>query len=68
MDFSSKNISIFTLLLGGIAHIMLFQDGYWNNYMWITAAMCIIMPLFLYKIFNNSKRIKEKRRKAVADI
>ena len=66
MDFDPKNILIFVMLLSGIAHIMLFQDGYWNNFMWISAALSVIIPIVAYKYLKISQRAK--RKKAFADI
>ena len=66
MDSNPKNILIFAILLGGVAHIMLFQDGYWNNFMWISAALCVVTPIVVYKYLKISQ--KKTKRKAVADI
>ena len=68
MDFNPKNILIFAVLLGGVAHVMLFQDGYWNNFMWISAALTVIIPVMVYKYLKINQRKNVRRRKLHADI
>jgi len=67
VDFNPKNIIIFAILLGGVAHVMLFQDGYWHDFMWISASLTIIVPVLAYRYMKISKQ-KRKQRKTYADI
>jgi hypothetical protein len=59
---------MFGMLLGGVAHVMIFQDGYWNNFMWISAALSVIVPVIIYKYLKIYKQKNSKRRKQYADI
>ena len=68
VDLQAKNILIFAVLLGGVAHLMIFQDGYWNNFMWISAAICVIVPIVLYKYLKINQKNQARRKKALADI
>ena len=68
MDFNPKNILMFGVLLGGVAHVMIFQDGYWNNFMWISAALSVIVPVIIYKYLKINNQKNSKRRKQYADI
>jgi DMSO/TMAO reductase YedYZ heme-binding membrane subunit len=68
MDFNPKNILVFAVLLGGIAHVMIFQDGYWNNFMWISAALCVIIPVTIYKYLKINQHKNARRRRLHADI
>ncbi|MEJ2261622.1 MAG: hypothetical protein P8X83_08260 [Nitrosopumilaceae archaeon] len=47
---------------------MIFQDGYWNNFMWISAAICVIVPIVLYKYLKINQKNQARRKKALADI
>jgi hypothetical protein len=59
---------MFGVLLGGVAHVMIFQDGYWNNFMWISAALSVIVPVIIYKYLKINNQKNSKRRKQYADI
>lgn len=67
MNYNPKNIIIFAILLGVVAHVMLFQDGYWQNFMWISASLTVIIPVLAYKYMKISKQ-KRKQKKTYADI
>jgi len=67
MDFKASNFLVFAVLLGGAGHVMVFQDGYWNDFMWMTAALSIIIPVLLYKYVKISEK-KRAKRKQYADI
>jgi len=67
LDYNPKNIIIFAILLGGVAHVMLFQDGYWQDFMWISASLTVIIPALAYRYMKISKQ-KRKQRQTYADI
>ena len=69
MDLHPKNILIFALLLGGVAHVMIFQDGYWNNMMWLSAILTFAIPLAIYRYTKIKVKTKNGRQvKHYADI
>ena len=68
MDFKPTNILIFVALLGGIGHVMMFQDGYWSNAMWLSAILTVAIPLVLYKYVKKHETRKSRLRQRYAEI
>jgi hypothetical protein len=50
------------ILLGGIAHLMIFQNGYWNDALWISAILTVGVPIAIYKYLQTGKRKKRSTR------
>jgi len=68
LDITPKNVVIFAVLLGGAAHVMAFQDGFWHPFMWFSAALTVVIPVIGYE-YMKVRALKNKRRKKVyADI
>jgi DMSO/TMAO reductase YedYZ heme-binding membrane subunit len=68
LDITPKNVLVFAVLLGGVAHIILFQDGYWHPFMWFSAALTVVIPVITHE-YMKVRTLKNKRRKRVyADI
>jgi hypothetical protein len=62
MKITALNALIFAMLLGGIAHLMLFQNGYWNDAMWMTSIMSVGIPAILYNNMKKQQSRKSRRR------
>lgn len=69
MRIKSSNILIFGLLLEGVGHIMVIQNGYWNDFVWLISIPSLIILITVYRHIKN-KEIKNrvKRIKNYADI
>jgi len=68
MDFKPSNIMAFVVLLSAAAHVMIFQDGMWQDVMWLTAMMSIGIPLAMYRYFKIKETKKARRREKYAEI
>jgi hypothetical protein len=42
-------------LIGGVAHMMLYMNGFWNNEFWITAIGMVLIPLLIKNQLNGRK-------------
>jgi len=58
----------FVVLLSAAAHVMIFQDGMWQDVMWLTAMMSIGIPLAMYRYFKIKETKKARRREKYAEI
>jgi len=68
MDFKPTNILVFVVLLGGAGHLMIFQNGYWNDLMWLSAILCVCIPVVLYRYMKSHKKPKSRRSEKYAEI
>ena len=68
MDFKPSNIMAFVALLSAAAHLMIFQDGMWQDMMWLTAMMSIGIPLAMYRYMKIKETKKARRREKYAEI
>lgn len=55
MGTKESNILAGISLLGGVAHVMLFMNGYWNDIFWMTSIMIVIIPLVIRKTVKGKK-------------
>jgi len=67
MNITTTNVLIFAMLIGGIAHLMIYQNGYWNDMMWMTSIMSVGIPAILYRNAKNPKR-NRRRVEKILDI
>ncbi len=58
MSINTPDILKGIVLLAGVAHVMLYFDGYWHDVFWLTAILSVGIPLIIYK-----KTPKPKKRK-----
>jgi len=47
------------ILLGGVAHVMIFMNGYWNDALWMSVILNVGIPIVIYKYLKigNKKKI-----------
>ncbi len=67
MYLKPSNILIFALLIGGVGHVMIIQNGYWNYAMWISVILSVIIPKVVYrylKIDEQKKKIRQLKKYA----
>lgn len=62
MELKTSNIMIFVALIAGAAHIMLFQNHIWSNFMWLSAMISVGIPLAIYRFMKLGEKRKELRR------
>ena len=55
MGKTASNILVGISLLGGIAHVMVFMNGYWNDIFWMTSIMIVIPPLVIRQSVKGKK-------------
>jgi len=58
----------FVVLLSAAAHVMLFQDGLWNDAMWLSAIISVGIPLVLYRHMKNKENRKSRRAEKYAEL
>ena len=44
------------VLLGGIAHLMIFTNGYWNEVLWMSVILNVVVPITIYKYLKMGKK------------
>ena len=50
------------VILGGIAHVMIFMNGYWTDALWLTVILTVGTPIIVYKYLNLGKKKKRSIR------
>ena len=68
MDLKPSNILAFIAVLGVAAHVMIFQDGLWQDMMWLTAMVSIGIPLVFYRYMKDKENRKSRRAEKYAEI
>jgi len=59
--FKTSNVLIATIVLGSIVHLMIFQNGYWNDAFWMSAILIVGVPITIYKYLKMGKKRKSTR-------
>ena len=62
MYLKPSNFLIFALLLGGAGHVMIIQNGNWNDAMWISIVLSLFIPIAVYRYLKISEQKKKVRR------
>ena len=61
MDITRSNVLTGIVLLGAIAHLMIYMNGYWNSVFWMTAIMVIAVPIAVQKLMGKGRRTRKSR-------
>ncbi len=67
MYLKPSNVLIFALLIGGVGHVMIIQNGYWNDAMWISIVLSVAVPIAVYrylKISGQKKKVRQSKKYA----
>ena len=68
MEITQSNALIGISLIGGIAHLMVYMNGFWSNPLLITAIGTVLIPLIIKKQMafkkKNRFRIANSKKKA----
>ncbi len=62
LAFETSNILIGAVLLGGIAHLMIFMNGYWNDVLWMSVVLNVFIPIVIQRYLKNCEQKKQIRR------
>ena len=68
LDLKPSNILAFVVLLSAAAHVMIFQDGLWQDVMWLSAIVSVGIPLVLYRYMKIKESKKSRRSERYAEI
>jgi hypothetical protein len=49
------------VLLGGITHVMIFMNGYWNDALWMSVILNVGIPIVIYKYLKMGNKKKRTR-------
>ena len=63
MNLTAYNALTGISLIGGVAHVMLYMNGFWNNVFWITAIGAVFIPLLIKKQLRGRKLSSLKKTK-----
>ena len=63
LEITPANIFTMVILLGSVAHLMIFMNGYWNDLLWFSAIITLGIPILIQKYLNSVKRQKRQRKK-----
>ncbi|MDH3610350.1 MAG: hypothetical protein OEM79_01165 [Nitrosopumilus sp.] len=62
MKFTTNDILKGMILLGCIAHVMVYFNGFWNDALWVSAMLVVAIPAILYKYLSSGKKTKRSTR------
>jgi len=62
MEFTTPDILKGIMLLGCIAHVMIYYNGLWNDVFWLSALLVVAIPVIIYKKLKISKKTKRSSR------
>ena len=69
MYVQPSRVLIFGLLLTGVGHVMIIQNGFWNNLILLITIPSVVIIVTLYQYLkNNEKRKKIRKIKNYSDI
>jgi len=58
----TADVLIGAVLLGGIAHLMIFTNGYWNEVLWMSVILNVGVPITIYKYLKMGKKKRQTIR------
>ncbi len=56
-----SNVLIGAVLLGSVAHLMIFMNGYWSDVLGMSIILNVGIPVVIYKYLKMGK----KKRRAI---
>ena len=62
MYLKPSNFLMFALLIGGAGHVMIIQNGYWNDAMLIITILSVAIPIVIYRHLKIDEQKKKVRR------
>jgi hypothetical protein len=62
LSLQISNILKGVVLLGGIAHVMIFMNGYWNDALWMSVILNVGIPMVIYKYLKMGNKKKRTIR------
>jgi hypothetical protein len=68
LNLESSNLVKVAVLLAGVAHVMIFMNGYWNDLLWLTAILSMGIPIVIHKFANTGKRKSSRVRLPPKDL
>ena len=63
LEITPSNVFTMVILLGSVAHLMIFMNGYWNDLFWFSAIITLGIPVLIQKYVNSAKKQKQQRKK-----
>jgi len=58
----TSDLLIGAVFLGGIVHLMIFQNGYWSDVLWLSVVLNVGIPIVIYKYLKISAQKKQSKR------
>ena len=52
----TSDLIIGVIFLGGIVHLMIFTNGYWNDSLWMSVILNVVVPIAIYKYLKMGKK------------
>ncbi len=63
-----SNVLIGAVLLGSIAHLMIFMNGYWSDVLWMSVILNVGIPIAIYKYLKMGKKKRQVIRVSPKEI
>ncbi len=58
LDLKTSDFLVAAVLLGCIAHVMIFMNGYWNDMLWMSVIITVGVPVAIHKCLKTSTKRK----------
>jgi len=68
LDLKTSNLLTGAVLLGGVAHVMIFMNGYWNDVLWLSVILTVGVPVAIHKYLKIGKKKKRVTRLPPKDL
>jgi len=62
MTFTTPDILKGIVLLGCIAHVMIYFNGFWNDALWVSAMLVVAIPAVIYKFLSKGPKKRRSSR------
>ena len=62
MTLTTPDILKGIVLLGCVAHVMIYFNGLWNDALWMSAMLVVAIPVVIYKFLSMNPKKKRSSR------
>jgi len=69
VKFKATHVLYFGLLIVGVGHVMIIQNGFWHDSILMISISSLVILVTVYRYLeNNEKKNKAKRTKKYEDL
>jgi len=59
LKLKTSDFLVAAVLLGCIAHLMIFMNGYWNDMLWMSVIITVGVPVAISKYLKTGTKRKQ---------